>query len=135
MVVGLINELLDKDEYISRKMLYDNNITIDDALLKKLEEHNRDYIKRKLIEYKEYFDNIDKLINNAGLIVEGGFLELSEEKLLNAIRIHLNFSIIFSSFGKISHHIEEARNLGQLPSKIELRTEMLSPIVCEALRI
>ena len=33
-----------------------------------------------------------------------------------------------ASFGKISHHIEEARNLGQLPSKIELRTEMLSPM-------
>ena len=40
-----------------------------------------DYVKTNKI-------NIDRLINNAGLIVEGGFLELSEEKLLNAIRIN-----------------------------------------------
>ena len=32
--------------------------------------------------------NVDRLINNAGLIVEGGFLELSEEKLLDAIRVN-----------------------------------------------
>ena len=33
-----------------------------------------------------------------------------------------------ASLGKISHHTEEARNLRQLPFKIELRTEMFSPI-------
>lgn len=52
-------EKLDAEKYISsneyKKFCETNKCELDDNLVNK---HNEDFIKRKLVEYKEYFDHI-----------------------------------------------------------------------------
>ena len=54
-----LNEILNSDKYITcseyKKFCEENNIEINKELL---EEKNKEFIEKKLIEYKEYFDNI-----------------------------------------------------------------------------
>ena len=56
-----LNKILNSDRYITcseyKKFCEENNIEINKELL---EEKNKKFIDKKIIEYKEYFDNIFK---------------------------------------------------------------------------
>lgn len=57
-----INKLIELDQYLGKKFVVKNDVNYD--LNKELiDEHNRLFIQRKLIEYKPYFDDMFKEID------------------------------------------------------------------------
>lgn len=57
-----LQKILNKDEYINYKQI-EGMFLIEKKYKQMIEEHNRVFIKNKLIEYKEYFDHIYDEIN------------------------------------------------------------------------
>ena len=52
-----INTILKQDKYIPRSELFCHDL-IETKYLQQTEYHNKQFIKNKLKEYEEYFDNI-----------------------------------------------------------------------------